>query len=124
MSSKDNGECLPATDLAGLPPWMAKMRQAAMQSISEADVQAIVRGQIDAAKKGNKDAIKFVFDYILGAQQFKGATIVQNNNYGDSPAKPTKARPGSPEKLDAMARRAANHLPLTDDGDGPEINED
>ncbi len=118
--SKANGQAAP---LATLPNWMMAMRQAAMDAISEKDVKAIVRSQIDKAKQGDRNALRFVFDYVLGGQQMRGATFVQNNNYGDaSPNQPTTARPGTTRKLGAMRRRAEAGLPLTADDDGPEVD--
>jgi len=107
------------TALSALPSWMAAMRQAAMDEIKPADVQAIVRRQINLAKEGNPAALKFVFEYVLGGNQMRGATFVQNVYNGDaSPVQPTKARPGSKDKLAVMAKRAAAGLPLSDPRDG------
>lgn len=118
--SKSNGN---RGDLPGLPPWMAMMRQAAIGQIKEEDVAAIMKNQIEAAKNGNKDAIKFVFDYCLGGNLTKGATFIQNNNYGSNgAAEATGARPGTDAKIDAMRRRAEAGLPLQANGDGGEMD--
>ena len=107
-----------AYGLAGLPPWMAKMRAAAMDAIEESDVQEIVENQVKMAKTGDKDAIKFVFDVVLGGQNLKGATFIQHVYGHEDPAKPVKALGGSNGKLRAMQARAAAGLPLHDPGDG------
>lgn len=106
-------------DFAGLPPWMAKLRTAVSDLVTEQDVKEIVQAQVTRAKAGDASAIKFVFDQLLGGAALKGATFVQNN-YQDSkpaPTKPTAARPGSADKVDVMARRATAGLPLHDPDD-------
>jgi hypothetical protein len=110
-------------DLAGLPPWMAGMRKAAMESITEADVKQIMQAQVELAKKGNAGALKFVTEFVLGGSALKGATFIQNNTYGgDPPEKPTEAKPGTNGKLLKMQRRAAARMPLTDPEDGPDVD--
>ena len=75
------------------------------------------------AKKGEPKALKFVFDYVVGAQHFKGATFIQNNNYATgAPDHPTDDRPGTPAKLATMGRRAAAGLPRCRADDGPALD--
>lgn len=116
----------PRTDLAefaGVPPWVATMRQAAVDAISVEDINEIVCNQVKLAKEGNPAAIKFVFDQVLGGQTLRGATFVQNNYTGGAnPELPTKERPGSNGKLLAMQARADAGRPLCDDDDGPECD--
>jgi len=105
-----------------MPPWMALMRRAAMKAVTEEDIAAIVRKQVEKAKTGDQAAMKFVFDHVLGGQQLRGATFVQNNFHGDAdPNKPTAARPGTKAKIDRMRERVAAGLPATNDDDGPEV---
>jgi hypothetical protein len=101
----------------GLPPWMAAMRKAVTDCVSESDIKEIVQNQVKRAKDGDKDAIKFVFGQILGSDSFKGATFVQNNNYGGDPAKPAKTKPGSVDRIEQMRLRAEAGVPLHQDGD-------
>jgi hypothetical protein len=105
----------------GLPPWMAAMRKAVLDTVTQEDVAEIVKSQIKRAKEGDQAAIKFVFGQLLGGDTFKGATFVQNNYHGeDRPDKPTKARAGSADRVDMMRRRMEAGLPLCngEDGDG------
>lgn len=112
-------------DQFGLPPWMLALRTAAQQSITAEDITQIVKKQVERAKSGDERAIRFVFDYVLGGSGMKGATFVQNNfPAGDSPTKPTAARPGTNSKLSAMQRRAAAGIPLNRADDGPEVDLD
>ena len=107
-----------------LPEWLMMMRRAATDSINEADIREIVRRQVERAKDGDKNAIKFVFDQVLGGAAMKGATFVQNIYRGDDaagrPDRPTKARPGSDAKVEKMRRRVEADLPpcRDDDNDG------
>lgn len=78
---------LQKSDQAGLPPWVLALREAAQKHVKATDIEEIVKKQVDLAKQGNKDAIKFVFDYVLGGNSMKGATFVQNN-YGPEPERP------------------------------------
>jgi hypothetical protein len=104
----------------GLPPWLRAMREAAMDAVSTSDVTEMVKCQVEKAKKGDRQALQFVFDKILGGDQLKGATFVQQNFYGeDDPTKPTPARPGTNGKLVKMQARAAAGMPLCDKDDGP-----
>lgn len=95
----------------GLPPWMARMRQAAVDSITETDVKEIVQSQVAKAKQGDPAAIKFVFDQLLGGGM-KGATFIQNN-YGESPDAPLAPNDPPAKQLDKLRSRASAHLPLT-----------
>jgi len=102
-----------------VPGWVATMRTAAMKVVTEKDVTEIVQAQVKAAKNGNKDAIRFVFEQILGGGHLKGATFIQNNyNGADLPGKPTGARPGSAEKLAKLRQRAQAGAPVFLPGDG------
>ncbi len=107
-TSNGNGRELAAQDqFSGLPPWMAKMRRAAVAAVSDADIQAIVRNQVSKAKEGDANAIRFVFDEVLGAGGMKGATFIQNN-YPAEDAKPADIntlRPGSKARIELMRRR-------------------
>ncbi len=109
----------------GIPPWIAKMREAARNCIAEGDIEEIVRNQVKRAKEGDAAAIRFVFDQVLNAGT-KGATFVQNNfpTLTDDPRRPCKARPGTGSKIDAMSARESLGLPLHTNEDGPEISLD
>lgn len=101
---------------SAVPEWMTRMREAARACITESDIEAIVKGQVERAKTGDANAIKFVFDQVLGGASFRGATFVQtNHNYTTSPneaAKPTTAKPGTEDRIEVMARRAQMGAPL------------
>lgn len=114
-------------EVEGLPPWLAAMRQAAMEAVQVEDVKAIVEKQIELAKQGDHKAMKFVFEQVLGGNQMKGMTLIQNNYHVSDPDvarpdKPTDALPGSRKKLDMMARRAEAGLPLTDGRDRERVD--
>lgn len=113
----------PSQDLAGLPPWMAAMRAAAQNAITADDVREIVVEQVKRAKRGNRDALKFVFEHVIGTKAYGPLTLVQNNNYGDGdPGRETNSRPGTQEKIATMRRRAEAGLPLTRNNDGPRVD--
>lgn len=90
-----------------------------MEGVTTEDVKAIVARQVELAKQGDANAMKFVFEQVLGGRQLRGATFIQNNNYGRAadPGRETKARPGTTSKIDAMSRRAEAGLPLSRAGD-------
>lgn len=108
-------------EFEALPPWLAQMRRAAREGIAESDVTEIVKKQVELAKKGDQRALKFVFDTVLQGEQMKGATFIQNNNYGD-PAAPTNALPGTDSKLRKMQARRDAGLPLTDQRDRANVD--
>jgi len=90
-----------------VPAWIQGLRQAAAGLLKQSDIEEIVKGQIKRAKAGDKNAIKFVFDQLLGGSYMRGATFIQNNYAGGNGQKPggTKALPGSSEKVEEMRRR-------------------
>ncbi len=107
-----------------VPAWVATMREAAQAVLKPADIQAIVANQVAAAKKGDRQAIRFVFEQLLGGAYMRGATFVQHNYAAGAappadPAAPTPAIQGSDAKIEAMRRRVAVGLPATNPQDGP-----
>jgi hypothetical protein len=107
-----------------LPPWMAAMREAATGCINEADIKEIVKNQVDRAKKGDPNAIKFVFEQVLGGGM-KGATFVQNIfTDGPRPDKPGDEVPGTDDKVRLMRRRVAAGLSATNGDDRAHVNLD
>ena len=113
------------TDPGATPPWLAELRAKAF-GISAADVGEMVGGLIARAKKGDVAALKFVLRDLLGEGRLAGATFIQNiyepgpdgAPADDRPDRPTKARPGSPDKIERMRRRADAGLDLFAPGDG------
>jgi rubrerythrin len=96
------------------------MRDVAHKHLTEDVVEKIILGQIEAAKKGDRNAIKFVFDQLMGGAAFKGATFIQHNygsEFGEQHAHPTAARPGTPDKLAVMRKRIENGQSTTQAGD-------
>lgn len=125
MSKGKNTMLTNLEDCPGLPPWVLAMRRAAKEALGESDVVDIVKGQVARAKQGDQGAIKFVFDQLLGGNELKGATFVQNNFYGtedEGPKKPCGGAPGSGKKVRTLQQRAAAGLPLHVEGDGGEVN--
>ena len=98
-----------------VPPWISRMRKMAQKHLTEDVVEEIVKAQIDRAKKGDRNAIKFVFDQLMGGQSLKGATFIQNNYGSESSERPgpTDALPGSDDKILAMQRRMERRENLT-----------
>jgi len=90
-----------------VPSWVMNLRSAAMNLLTQKDVEAIVKAQIARAKEGDRNAIKFVFDQLLGGSSVRGATFIQNIYQGEDPGKPTKALPGTLDKIARMRRRLA-----------------
>ena len=106
-----------------LPPWMQAMRALARSEVQEGDIKEIVQSQIKRAKDGDQKAIKFVFEQLLGGAELKGATFIQNNYHGgESPERPTKAKPGSKAKIDVIARRIAGGNGAFHPEDGHEVD--
>jgi hypothetical protein len=109
-----------------LPPWIMMMREAAMKAISISDVADIVKDQVARAKKGDQNAIRFVFDQVLGGAQLKVATFIQNNYTAETIAaatgKPTPVMPGTPDKVEVMRMRVAAGAEVFNANDGPEVD--
>lgn len=101
-----------------LPPWMIALRNAAQNAVKPSDISEIMKKQVELAKKGNTQAVKFVFEQLLGGSAIKGATFIQNN-FRDTKEidGPTRARPGSTEKVEIMRRRMEAGMPITRDDD-------
>lgn len=100
---------VPEIPTEALPPWIATMRKAAMDAVGVDDIKEIVQAQVKKAKEGDANAMKFVFEQVLGGAQLKGATFIQNvYPTGDRPDEPSDAIPGTPKKLDLIAKRIAS----------------
>jgi len=99
------------------------MREMSQKHLTEDVVESIVVGQIERAKKGDRNAIRFVFDQLMGGQALKGATFVQNNyapGSADPPDAPLPAK--GPARIEAMRRRAEQRRPLIEPGDDPDLD--
>ncbi len=115
---------LPTAAAGGVPAWMQKMRQAAVDKISEDDIAEIVKAHVERAKKGDLSSTRFIFEQVLGGAAFKGATITQNvteHHYHEHAAEETPVEPGSKadraRRVRKMAERNAQGLPLRDPAD-------
>jgi hypothetical protein len=117
---KENGQ---ARDLVHATPmdvnsWQARMRAAVLQSVGTDDIRDIMAAIVQKAKKGDLQAARLVLSYAVGnPPRGDGDPITDGRTDA-----PTGARPGSSAKLDVLARRVANGLPLHQNGDGPEID--
>ncbi len=109
----------PEEGLEQLPDWMVAIRQAAAGAVSADDVKAIFAKQVELAKTGDRSAAKFVFEQARAFSEVKGLKLVQNVYEGG--ARPTKALPGTRQKLRAMQRRAANGRSMFNGEDGPHL---
>lgn len=104
-STPHQGELTSQAEQA-MPAWIVAMRRAAREHITEQDIQEIVANQVKAAKKGDRNAIRFVFDQVLGGAAFKGATFVQNNYGADGSRIEDLVKSGPLEKKAKLARAA------------------
>ena len=103
-----------------VPEWIQRMRDAAQKHLTPDVVDRIILNQIKRAEGGDAKAIQFVMDYLMGGKALKGATFIQNNNYGNgdaNPAKPTKLLPGSAAKVELLRRRIAAGMNTDQPGD-------
>lgn len=108
---------------------ITSLRTAILEGITSDDIKIMVAKQVEKAKEGDKDALRFVFDYVLGGKSAGAPSkLIQNNNYygkgskdidGEvpSPAIRSSAPPGSPEKLTDMADRLRRGVELTHEDD-------
>lgn len=107
MSREPRRDIANRASQSGVPAWMASLRQAAFDAVSESDITAIVAKQVEKAKEGDPAAVKLVFDLFLkGGPQ----SMTQNNVIieAETPqAKhPTKAKAGTVGKLETLIERA------------------
>ena len=106
-----------------VPPWIQKMRDMAQKHLTEDVVEQIITNQINAAKKGDRNAIRFVFDQLMGGQALKGATFVQNNYDGRAESRPdAPLPPRGLARIEALRRRAEQQVPLAQPGDKPDLS--
>lgn len=114
-----NKKSLTSIDLsAGIADWQTKMRAAAFDAISESDVKEIVENMVASAKKGDAKALQMVFDLFLGGKQGPAtAAALTQNNLIIQDATPTRALPGTRDKLSVLSERAANGIELSHDRD-------
>jgi hypothetical protein len=105
--------------------WMARLRAALFEAVSEDDVREIAEKLVERAKEGDLQATRLLFGYILGGSGVKVQNaVIVNQNPGDDhrplaplPAPPTKALPNTPGRLEAYSERATNGQPLFDPRD-------
>lgn len=101
----------PAAD-DGAPAFMAKLRMAMFNGVTEDDVSDLVKSLMQRAKDGDKEATKLVFEYLLGGKAggppAPTKVVNQTINVTKLPKSTTNALRGSTAKLDVMARRARN----------------
>ena len=120
-------------DGPALPAWMVQIRQAVTDAIKPGDLAQIFAKQVELAKAGDRRAMKFVFDQARAFSDLKGLTLIQNNyaageagGAGPMPPaeRPTRARPGSAAKVEAMRRRVEAGYPPSNNGDADGEDED
>lgn len=100
-------ELITTDQLSEEATWQYKLRAAAFDGITEADVTEIVQGAVRRAKEGDAKAIDFVMKMLGTDRPIK----VTNNLYVDGQRQegaPTNAMPGSEAKLEEMRRRVTN----------------
>jgi len=101
----------PATQ-ADVQSWQARMRAVVLDTIDEGEIREILRAVMAEAKKGDLQAARLILSYAVGNSATQASAV---------PA-PTAARGGSREKLDVLAWRHANGLPLHENGDGGPVD--
>lgn len=99
--------------------WQARMRAAVLQSVGTDDIRDIMAAIVQKAKKGDLQAARLVLSYAVGNPPRGDSDPIEVDGRADVP---TGARAGSSAKLDVLARRVANGLPLHARGDGPEVD--
>lgn len=95
---------------ADIASWQAKMRAVVLETIDEDEVKDVLRAVLAQAKKGDLQAARLILSYAVGNPPRR-----EPEGHG-----PTGARAGSNRKLDLLAYRHANGLPLHRKGDGGE----
>lgn len=92
--------------------WMARLRSALFEAVTEDDIREIAEGLVRKAKGGDLAAAKLLMTYVLGSgsnvTNIRQAVVVQEHggSLAPLPAPPVRMLPGTGEKVDAMARRA------------------
>lgn len=84
--------------------WVATLRQAMYDAVSEQDMKDIAAGLVKRAKEGDKAALTMLFEYVLGGRNPQQVSLVQNN-YGTKPNGPPMDRARTAEELEAEFRR-------------------
>jgi hypothetical protein len=113
MSSVPSGG-KPGRHVVGAPvaDWQLRMRRALFEAVSEDDIREIVEGLVRKAKDGDLQATRMLLTFVLGSSSVnvKQAVIVQEHGgaLAPLPAPPVRVLPGTADKVEAMARRAAN----------------
>jgi hypothetical protein len=97
---------------ADIASWQARMRRAFIDQIGEAEIRDVIKAIADKAKKGDLQAARLLLAYAIGSPPRRDA----------EPTGPTGARGGTSAKVDVIAHRLANGLPLHLNGDGPEVD--
>lgn len=109
---RQNGRTLPATS-ADVQSWQARMRAAVLAAVGETEITGIVEAIVAKAKGGDLQAARLVLAYAVGSPA--------TGTHAPSSA-PTSAWGGTADKLDILAYRHANGLPLHQDGDGGDVD--
>jgi ribosomal protein L17 len=118
MKSNDKARDLVHVTPADISSWQARMRAAVVQSVGAEEIRDIMEAIVAKAKKGDLQAARLVLSYAVGNPPRGDSDQVIDHGPGVS----TDARPGTPAKLDVLARRFANGVPLHANGDGPEVD--
>jgi hypothetical protein len=88
--------------------WQTRMRMAFIHGLSEADMTDVVRSLVKRAKEGDMAAIRMVLTYAVGTPTgAQRADTCEELPPAPVPRAATKALPKTPDKLSALAARAA-----------------
>jgi hypothetical protein len=108
------GKSTPVPTGSEVAQWMARLRAALFEAVTEDDIREIAAGLVRKAKAGDLAAAKLLMTYVLGGgnnvTKVQQAVIVQDHGgaLAPLPAPPVRVLPGTADKVEAMARRAAN----------------
>jgi hypothetical protein len=91
---------------ADIATWQAKMRAAVLDTVTEGEVREILKAIMERAKGGDMQAARMILAYAVGKPP--------REERADGPS---RARPGTKRKLDALAYRHMNGASLHHPGD-------
>ena len=97
---------------ADIATWQSKMRAVVLETVNEDEIREILKAVIEKAKDGNLQAARLILSYAVGNPPSR-----ELENGG-----PTGAKSGTNAKLDVLAHRCANRLPMHVNGDGGDID--
>lgn len=93
---------------ADIATWQSKMRSVVLETVNEDAIREVLAAVLAKAKDGNLQAARLILSYAIGNPPSR-----ELDDKG-----PTGAKGGTKAKLDVLAHRYANGLPMHVNGDG------